>query len=306
MRSIRIERVVLGAAVLIGCYSSAGQDTRASLALHAGVDLVLVPVTLMDRRGALVTDLERQHFTVLQDNNPQPIVSFSREDLPCTLGIVLDTSQSMSRELDMAKSLARDVLAMSEPRDDAFLASVSDQPEVIAPLTKDAASVQSLLPFVKPGGNTALVDTIYMSLKQLRKADNPRKALLVVSDGMDNNSRHSKGELMRMAVESDVQIYTVSIGVPSRTAKAIVLREEREGLAFLNDLAANTGGLYSSVEFPNDARRVASALGRALRDQYIIGYTPVRSESTGQWHKIQIKLDVPKISVYSRTGYYSR
>jgi Ca-activated chloride channel family protein len=297
---------LLAITALIGTYSSVGQESPRPLSPDTRVDLVLVPVTLMDRRGALVTDLDRQHFTVLQDNNPRPIFSFSRENLPCSLGIVLDTSQSMYGQLSMAKTLTSEVLSISEPGDEAFLASASDKPGVLSSLTTDAASVQSLLPFVKPGGNTALVDTVYLTLTQLRKAGNPRKALLVVSDGMDNSSRHSKTELMRMAVETDVQIYTVVIGAPSRTAKSTVLREEREGLAFLSDLAENTGGISYSVEFLADAHRVAGELGRALRDQYIIGYTPERASAAPQWHKIQIKLDVPKISVYARSGYYFR
>ena len=110
---------------------------------------------------------------------------------------------------------------------------------------------------------------------------------------------------MRLAVEADVQIYSVSIGVPLRTAKALQLREEHDGLAFLTDLASRTGGIHYSVEFPSDVSRVSAELGRALRDQYIIGYTPARDNSA-KWHRIQIKLDVPKINVYARSGYYSR
>ena len=298
---------IAGLAASLAVSSAVGQEHRdAALTLRAGVDLVLVPVTLMDRRGALVTDMTQQHFSVLQDNAPQPIVSFSREDVPCTLAIVLDTSESMAHQLSLAKQATSEILANMEPEDEVLLAGVSDVPQIKAPLTGDAASVRGILPFLKPGGNTALIDGIYLALAQLRSAHNARKALLIVSDGMDNNSGHSKSALMRMAVEADVQIYTVSIGTPSRTAKPMGLREEREGLAFLSDLSAQTGGLNYSVEFPNQVGRVAHELGCALRDQYIIGYTAARDDPSRKWHKIQIKLDVPKINVYARNGYYSR
>lgn len=278
----------------------------APFVLRTDVDLVLVPVTLMDRRGAMVNDLERGHFTVLQDNAPQPIVSFSKENAPCTLAIVLDTSESMSQHLDVAKLLTGRVLAGTEDRDEAFLVSVSDKPVVDSPLTTDAASVQSLLPFISPGGNTALVDTIFLALQELRTAHNARRALLIVSDGMDNNSSRSKAELMRMAVEADVQIYTVSIGSRARVEKSLAGWREREGLAFLSDLADKTGGLNYSVDSETSAAHVAAEVGRALRDQYVIGYAAPHTDTSGKWHRIRVKLDLPKISVYARGGYYSR
>jgi Ca-activated chloride channel family protein len=293
-------------AAVVATYSAAGQQRHSPFSLRTGIDLVLVPVTLMDRRGASIGDLDQRHFTVFQDNSPQAIVSFSKENAPCTLAVVLDASESMLSHFSLAKLVAEGVLDGSEAGDEASLVSVSDQPTVDSPITSSTPSIQALLPFIKPAGNTALVDTVSLALAQLRHAHNPRKAVLVVSDGMDNNSRLSKAELMRIAVEADAQIYTVSVGGAPRTAKPVEERQQQEGLAFLADLAAKTGGMNYSVEFPSEAHKVAVEIRRALRDQYLIGYTPTQKDASRKWHSIRVKLDDPKISVYARGGYYSR
>lgn len=248
--------------------------------IRANVELVPVPVTVTDRRGATVTGIERGHFTVLQDNVPQNILSFARQDVPCSVNIIVDTSGSMLRQLDAAKSVVRAFLETAADNE-ASLMSVSAGPRV---------EIQKSLRFERAGGATALVDTLYMALNRMRSAHYPRRALLVVSDGIDNHSRYSKDDLMRIATEADVQIYSISGGVaPS-----------------LEELAEKTGGLHFSVEFPGEAEKVAKQAGMAIRNQYMIGYRPQTRGESGRWHKIRVKLDVPNTNVYTRSGYYSR
>jgi Ca-activated chloride channel family protein len=280
--------------------------TRRVPSIRANADLVLIPVTVTDRKGAPVTGLESRHFKLMHDNALQSVVSFTQQDVPCSVGVIVDTSGSMVHQLEAAKMVVRAFLETVAPRHEASLMSVSFQPKIEAGFKPDPVEVQHSLQMVRPGGSTALVDTLYLALNKMHSAHNPRRALLVISDGMDNHSGYSKGDLMRMAMEADVQIYTISIGVLPRYKKPMQVQEERSGLTLLEDLADKTGGLHYTVEFSNAAERAAKQVGLAIRNQYLIGYRPVDTEVSGKWHKIHVKLDVPNTNVYARNGYYAR
>jgi Ca-activated chloride channel family protein len=306
MKTTFLFRVLLpvAAAVISIPQNTHAGDKLPSIRTH--MDLVLVPVTVTDQRGAAVTGLDRRHFTLLQDNVPQNILAFSQQDIPCSVGLIADTSGSMYHQLGALRSTVRAFLKTAEPRDGASLMSVSDRPEIHSDFTSDPIAPSSSIQSLRPSGSTALVDTLYLALGRMRSAHNPRRALVVVSNGMDNHSRYSKSELMRVAVEADVQIYTIAIGVPPGYKKSVQVQEEHNGLILLEDLAERTGGLHFVVESPSHVGPVAAKIGQALRTQYVIGYRPGESEGSGKWHKIRVKLDVPKTNVYARNGYYSR
>jgi Ca-activated chloride channel family protein len=163
-----------------------------------------------------------------------------------------------------------------------------------------------------------LIDTVYLALGQMRKASNPRRALLVVSDGIDNHSRYSKGQLLRAAIEADVQIYTIilntgaggqSTGVPYRSimvAKPIDQARQRQESLLLDELAEKTGGLHCHVRNPADAMDAAVEVGRAIRNTYVITYRAPDSDMSGKWRRIAVKVHAPDVSVHARAGYYSR
>ena len=281
-------------------------ESRKLSSLQANIDLVLVPVTVMDRKGATVTGLGREHFTILQDNIPRNILSFSRQDVACSVSVIVDTTGSMYRQLDAVQSAVRAFLGTTEARDEAFSMTFAGRPAIHSPFTTGATSVWNSIQASRVGGGTALLDTLYLALSRMRSAQNPCRALLVVSDGMDSHSRYSKSELTRVAMEAGAQIYSVSIGVPARYKKPIQVREEHSGFALLDDLAERTGGLHFTVEYRDQASQAAAKIGEALRNQYVIGFRPQDIEGAGKWHKIRIKLDVPKTTVYARGGYYSR
>ncbi len=277
-----------------------GTNTAGNLPLiRPDVDLVLVPVTVTDRRGATVAGLDGRHFSLLEDSVPQKILSFAEQDVPCSVGVIIDTSGSLFHQLGAAKSAVRAFLETATPRHEASLVRVSARSNVDSGFTPVAAEIRNSLHLVRAGGSTALADTLYMALGRMRSAHNPRRALLVLSDGTDNHSPYSKGELMRMAMEADVQIYTIS--------EQIQEGHSSSSLMFLEDLSERTGGLHFTVESSTGAERVARQIGMAIRNQYLIGYRPVESETTARkWHKIRIKLDIPNTNIYARNGYYSR
>jgi Ca-activated chloride channel family protein len=283
----------------------AGDNNRApTFAVDAPV--VLVPTTVMDRKGAIVSGLPADVFLVTQDNIPQRIASFGEQDVPLSVGIIFDTSGSMRSVLPQAKNVIRAFLDSSNPKDEAFLYTVSNRPETDSGFTNNFNSLLEHMVFANAGGSTALVDTIYAALLQSRSAHHGRKALLVISDGMDNHSRYSSRELIAAAVEADVQIYSISVYDPPRNKKPIELQEERNGIFFLDELTRKTGGFGITAYGNTDVNQVAARIGRAMRDQYLIGYVPPNTDPSGKWHAIKVSLKKGNATAYARSGFYSK
>jgi VWFA-related protein len=160
--------------------------------------------------------------------------------------------------------------------------------------------------FADAGGSTALVDTIMAALRQSRAAHRQRKALLVISDGMDNHSRYSRGELIGAALEAELQIYSITVYDPPLTKKPIELREERDGLSLLEEITRRTGGIQATVRSVREMDDAAQAVARAMRDQYLIGYVPCSAPSNGAWHAVKVSLNVSNAKAYARSGYFAK
>jgi len=286
---------------------------------RTSAQMVLVPVTVTDHNARTITGLRAQDFTILDDQTPQQIVSVISEDAPCSVGLVLDISGSMRNTLGAAKDDAQSFFKTANPQDEFMLLTVSTQPEAIPGFTTDIAALEDNIDATKPGGMTALIDTVYLGLNRMRKASQPRRALLILSDGMDNYSRYSKGELMRVALEADVQIYSIIVDNGSASAATATMpfrpslvrkpgdqAQEREGPRLLEELSDRTGGLHFRVRNDAEAKEAVTKLGQALRNEYVIAYQPSDSAIVGKWHRIHVKANVPKVNIYARSGYYSR
>jgi len=284
---------------------------------QANSRLVLVPVTVTDNYGKTILGLHAQDFNILDDQIPQKILSFGNEDLPCSIGVVLDVSGSMRNALSIAKDGAQNFVRSSNSNDEFMLLTVSTQPEANSDFTTDAADIGQRIGFSRPGGMTALIDTVYSGLSRMKQAQNPQRALLVFSDGMDNHSRYSKGQLLRIALEADVQIYTIildgladssSSGVPFRPsmiAKPGDRGPQLQGPELLQSLADKTGGLHFRARNAAQAREAIAKVSDALRSQYVLGYQPAESVTPGKSHRIHVTTTVPKVYVHARTGYYA-
>jgi Ca-activated chloride channel family protein len=295
--------------LLLGCLpaaiAQAGENIHSpTFAVDAPV--VLVPTTVMDRKGAIVSGLPSEAFEVDQDNVPQRITSFAEQDVPVSVGIVFDTSGSMRNVLPQAKTVLRAFLDACNREDEAFLYTVANRPEKDFGFTSDFSTLTNHLVFTDAGGSTALVDTIYAAMLQSRSARRTRRALLVISDGMDNHSRYSARELIAAAVEADVQIYAVSVFDPPRNKKPIELQEERNGVFFLDELTRKTGGFRITAYGSGDVGNAAARIGRAMRDQYLIGYIPENTSDNGKWHAIKVRLKTGNATAYARSGFFSR
>jgi len=298
-------------------------DAEAQRAVEApvfriSVPMVLVPVTVTDYNGKTIDGLRADDFKVFDDQRSQKIVSFSSDDAPCSVGVVLDISGSMQPVLSQGKEIAHAFFQAANPDDEFQLLTVSTQPAATSGFTSDTAALEESIGLTNPGGLTALIDTVYLGLSQMRDAQWPRRALLIVSDGKDNHSRYSQSELMRVALEADVQIYTIIMDTgledvstrsapyrPTLITKPWDRGEERQGPEMLEELSDRTGGLHFRIR-ASEAKEAVIKVGRALRDEYVIGYHPADSGTSGKWHRIRVKLNASETHVHARKGYYSR
>ncbi len=271
--------------------------------LKVAVDLVLVPVTITDPMSRLVTGLEKENFELFEGSAKEEIKSFSSEDAPVSLGVIFDTSGSMSSKMDRAKDAVIEFFKTANPQDEFFMITFSDAPEVVSDFTSSVDEIQNKLVFAVPQKRTALLDAIYMGVSKMRQAKYPKKALLIISDGGDNHSRYTENEIKALVKEADVMVY--AIGIYDRYFQS---EEERLGPALLGEVAQLTGGRSFTVENPNDLGDVATKIGVELRNQYVLGYRPSKVVRDGKWRKIKVKLLPPKglppLRVYARTGYY--
>lgn len=272
--------------------------------IKVDVDLVLVNVTITDPLNRLVTGLEKEHFVVMEGNQPQQIRHFSSEDAPISLGVIFDLSGSMKNKIEKAREAVVQFFKTANVQDEFFIVTFADKPDVLAEFTQSIEDIQGKLILALPEGRTALLDAIYMAVNRMRDARHNKKALLIISDGGDNRSRYTESEIRSLVKEADVQIYAIGVFdlFPSTP-------EEKNGPAMLASITDVTGGRTFTISSPNDLADVATKIGIELRNQYVLGYRPTNPQRDGKWRKIKVKLAPPKglppLQVYAKTGYYA-
>ncbi len=244
--------------------------------LKVAVDLVLVPVTITDPMNRLVTGLAKDNFQIFEGSSKEEIKSFSSEDAPVSLGVIFDSSRSMSTKMDRAKDAVVEFFKTANPQDEFFMVTFSDEPEMVTDFTNSVDEIQGQLLYATPLKRTALLDAIYLGVSKMRRANYPKKALLIISDGGDNHSRYTENEIKALVKEADVMVY--AIGIYDRYFQS---QEERLGPQLLGDIAELTGGRAFTVENPNDLADVATKIGVELRNQYVLGYRPSKGVRDG-------------------------
>jgi len=272
--------------------------------MKVDVELVLVPVTITDPMNRLVTGLDKDNFTVFEGKDQQEIKHFSSEDAPVSLGVIFDMSGSMSSKIERAREAVVEFFKTANPQDEFFMITFADKPQEVSDFTQSVEEIQGKLVYTIPKGRTALLDAIYLGISKMRQAKYSKKALLIISDGGDNHSRYTEGEIKAMVKEADVLIY--AIGIYDRYMST---PEEQLGPALLSEITELTGGRAFTIDNPNDLADVATKIGIELRNQYVLGYRPKNPTRDGKWRKIKVKLIPPKglppLRVYAKTGYYA-
>jgi Ca-activated chloride channel family protein len=275
--------------------------------IRVDTTLVQINVTVTDPLNRFVTGLEKEHFKLFEEKVEQEIVKFSAEDAPLSIGLVFDTSGSMGSKLQKSRQAAAQFFKTANPQDEFFLIEFNDRPQLVVPFTTDTEEMQNQLAFTQSKGRTALLDGVYLAMSQMKKARNPRKAILIISDGGDNSSRYTESEIKNAVREADVQIYAIGIYEPvasrGRTA------EEMGGPGLLNEIAEQTGGRAFAVENLNELPDVAAKIGIELRNQYVLYYSPKNQERDGKYRRVAVKMvqprGLPPLKCFFRLGYYA-
>jgi VWFA-related protein len=302
----------LGMAAVVSFGSLAAQDKQQSDAgkdnapaqFSSEVTRVNMLFTVTDKRGRFITNLDRGDFEVLENKKPQEISEFTSEsDLPLRLAILVDTSNSIRDRFRFQQEAAVNFInGVMRDEDKSIVVSFDSATELVADLTSDTHKLESAIRDLRPGGGTALFDAVYFACRDKLMQDQPlykfRRAMIVLSDGEDNNSRMSRDQALEMAQKADVVVYTISTNIS---------RVETPGDKIMRYFAEQTGGVAFFPFQASDLNQSFENIANELRHQYNLFYRPNPLKNDGMFHAVQIKVRGRKdVIVRARRGYYAR
>lgn len=269
-------------------------------------DLINLTVTVTDQYGRYVSGLEKKAFAVFDGKEQQEITHFSDDDSPVSVGVIFDVSGSMSGDkVRRAREALSRFIETSHDSDEYFLIAFNSRAQLVLDKTRDGKAVLDKLTYVETRSNTALYDATYLGVEKVQRGAHQKRALLLISDGQDNDSRYTFSEVRRLLKESDVVLYSIGILGANDPGSSLGM----EGQATLDELSSVSGG---KAFFPNSAAEmdeIFEKIALELRHQYSIGYRPANFTNDGKWHKIKVKVTpprgLPRLFVRSREGYYA-
>jgi len=264
-------------------------------------DLVSLQVNVTDKEGRFAPGLDRGAFAVYEDGVRQEISFFSEHDEPAAVGVVLDISGSMTGvKIERAREALRRFIQTSHEQDEYFLIGFNQYPQLLLEGAAGSEAMAARISGIEPHGATALYDAIAFGLGEIKRSSLQKRALIVISDGEDNRSRRSLGDVRRMLREPDVTVYTVMTGP--------LLPHSNAGMV-MDELASASGG---KSYFPGNAEKMSEAfeqIALELRRQYSIGYTPSNLVTDGKWRRVEVKVTpppgFPRLVARNRKGYYA-
>lgn len=283
-----------------------GGDVDDKNPVITNTDLITFTVTVTDIYGRFVSGLGQKAFTIFDDKAEQNITFFSDEDSPVSVGILFDVSGSMSGDkVRRARDALGHFVQTSHDRDEYFLIGFNSRAQLLMDRTRDGNAVLDKLTFVQTKNNTALYDACYLGVERVQRGTHPKRALLLISDGQDNNSRYTFNELRRVLKESDVVLYAIGILGGSDVGSSLGM----EGQGILDELAGVSGGKAFYPRSNAEMDDIFEQIALELRHQYSIGYRPPNFTSDGKWHKIKVKVapprGLPRLFVRSKEGYFA-
>ncbi len=269
-------------------------------------DLITFTVTVTDTYGRYVSGLNKSAFTVLDEKKPQEITFFSDDDAPVSVGVLFDVSGSMGGDkVKRARDALSKFIQTSHNSDEYFLIAFNSRAQLLLDKTRDGNAVLDKLTFVQTRNNTALYDACYLGVEKVQRGSHPKRALLLISDGQDNNSRYTFNELRRLLKESDVVLYGIGILSGGDAGSSLGM----EGQGVLDELASVSGGKAFFPRSSAEMDDIFEQIALELRHQYSIGYKPTDFTNDGRWHRIKVKVTPPRglphLFVRSKEGYYA-
>src|SRR5580658_4942191 len=268
---------------------------------RADARLVILPVSVADKSGKLVTDLPQKSFKVFENGVEQPIKIFKREDVPVSLGIIIDNSGSMKEKRQKVEVASLDLVKASNPQDEVFIVNFNDDPWLDVPFTNDIKRLEDGIAKIDSRGGTAMRDAISVSLDYLKKeGKRQKKALLVITDGNDNASGISLEKLVNRAEQDEVVIY--AIGLLDEEEH----REARIAKRALDALTHESGGLSFYPKSVAEVDQLTLQVAHEIRNQYTIAYSPTVQAMDGSFRQIKVTVNGgSRASVRTRSGYYA-
>lgn len=272
--------------------------------MQINVSMVLVNATVTDSINRFVTGLEKENFAVYEDKIEQSVVHFSSQDMPISIGIIFDTSGSMTSKIEKSREACIQFMKLANPQDEFFLVGFNDRVYLEHDFTSQVDDINKKVIFDKAKGQTALLDAIYFGIEKVAHGHYPRRALLIISDGGDNHSRYNEKDVKEYVKESDAQLFAIGIYNPFADAP-----EEKRGPALLTELAEITGGRTYTLNSVSDLEDIVTKIAIELRNEYVLGYISSNEQRDGRWRKIKVKLNPPRglppLNVNAKAGYYA-
>lgn len=276
-------------------------------ALKVDVDLVALHAAVLDKRGVFVDGLPSDAFHVYEDKVEQKLTVAKQEDVPVSMGLIIDSSGSMFEKRAKVNAAALTFVKTSNPQDEAFVVNFNDEYylDTVNDFTSDIGEMKDALARFDPRGSTALYDAIIGSVDHLKKAHRDKRVLLVITDGEDNASKNSLADTIRIIEHSDAIIY--SVGLFGKDEKGAQIRKARKAL---QDLADATGGLAFFPEAVEDTEAICTQIAHDIRNQYTLAYYPTNSARDGTFRSLTVTVTPPhpqgKLTVRTRIGYYAK
>jgi len=330
-------RLFLASLLAVAAAAPPGARSQDQFSFHGGVELVNVTATVTDDDGRFVSGLRKEDFTVFEDGEPQEVTYFSSDRVPVSLGLLLDASGSMTRDkMSAARSaIDRFIYDLLGSDDELFFLEFANRPDLAQPWTTDRRAISRAVLRVKPAGGTAMYDAIAGALPLAGIGRHPKKALLVISDGNDTNSRLSVGELRPLIRESEVLVYALGVdgtAVAVRSGPRIQLpfptpfpfpgrsprrrlpppivggggfrarTTERVNADALHQITDDTGGRTEIIRGFRDLDNATARIADELSKQYFLGYVSP-GEKDGRWHAIRVEVRDRRLTVRARRGY---
>jgi VWFA-related protein len=278
--------------------------------LSVDVELVQLPISVLDKEGRPVNSLTKDHFQIFEDNVQQQIKLFKHEDIPLSLGLVIDNSGSMRNKRERVNSSALSFVRESNPEDETFIVNFDDSAYLEQDFTGSIGDLIDALDNLDTRGETALYDAVYLSVDHVKTGKKDKKVVLLISDGEDNVSKYGFNKVVEALRESKVTLYAIGLleendqrgGLfkkpPSKKAKEALAR-----------FAEITGGQAYFPKSLDEVEELVKTIAHDLRNHYTIGYTPSNRKLDGSWREVRVKVNPPKnvskVTVRTKQGYYA-
>ena len=307
-RQCIIWTVCVAAALFASRSPATGQTPTATPpTFRSNTTLVVIPVTVTDSMNRFVLGLQKKDFRIFEDGVEQTITHFSGEDAPLSVGLAFDESGSMDYKLQTSRAAAAHFMKTMNADDEALLVEFSDKARLSVGFTPKVEEITAALKSSQPGGMTAMLDAVSLALQEMKKARNPRKAIVIISDGGDNNSTYKASDIESLVRQADVQVYAMGVFEPVLSFG--LSPEEISGPRLLSEIANQTGGRAFSAAVSSDLPSVAARIAVELRNQYVLAYSPKNQAKDGKYRHVEAKVAPPAgfspVKVHWRLGYYA-